>query len=190
MPQNNEFLPGQGRVFRNLTDGSFLRTKDMGALLMRKPTPQDTQAFEDTIEHFKQKIQKIKGVSNAFENFEIEQDTERSFTRMKNRLLKIVYKGDGRLNWIKIRYLTPPKTVAFNGIYLIQFQYEDEDDGQIKLHSISRNISKENINTNRELLDILLQESLELENDSDYKVTLQHHIGTTISCTPEGYLCH
>ena len=108
--------------------------------------------------------------------------------KKKNRLLKIDYRGDGRLKWIKIRYATPPKTVAFNGISLIQFQYDDG--GEKMLHSISRNNSKENINRNREILDILLQESLELENDSDYKVTLQHHIGTTISCTPEGYLCH
>ena len=188
MPQNNEFSQSSGRIYQNLLDGSALQTKTLGTLSTRKPTPQDTQAFEDTIEHFKQKIQKIKGVSNAFENFEFEQNAERMYMRMKNRLLKIDYRGDGRLKWIKIRYATPPKTVAFNGISLIQFQYDDG--GEKMLHSISRNNSKENINRNREILDILLQESLELENDSDYKVTLQHHIGTTISCTPEGYLCH
>lgn len=186
MPQNNEFSQSSGRIYQNLLDGSALQTKTLGTLSTRKPTPEDKQAFEDTIEHFKQKIQKIQGVSNAFENFQYP-NAEKNYMRKKKRLLKIDFQEGGSLDWITIRYVTPPMTVELNGIYHIGVQYEDEDDEKIR-YSIMNNIPKEDINLRGRILDSLLQDSL--ENDSDYKVTLQHHIATTISCTPEGYLCH
>ena len=186
MPQNNEFSQSSGRIYQNLLDGSALQTKTLGTLSTRKPTPQDTQAFEDTIEHLKQKIRKIQGVTNEIENFQYP-NAEKIYMKKKNRLLKIDFQGGGSLDWITIRYVTPPMTVELNGIYHIGVQYEDEDDEKIR-YSIMNNIPKEDINLRGSILDSLLQESL--ENDSDYKVTLQHHIGTTISCTPEGYLCH